>query len=235
MAHWTRLSEDPYLLPEPKPASTLSTPQEPRSPVRPELSDGEGDNEDLEDEAEGADLDMGEIDWGEAMAEMDDLLNETDDDTTDRDEDGENSSTKGKSSKKRGRISSAANTDDESDGGGGPKKKNGASTESPLQKRVKTARSRSSGLKTSLSASALAAAAASDSESGSVPPIPSTSIKDPQDLVDSAIGRAESAEMSQASSSISSDDEGFLASLEAELEAGFEEGEGEGGDEDDEE
>lgn len=215
------------MLPDPKPisTSTLSTPkeQEPSSPVRPELSDGEGD-----EEGEDVELNMAEIDWGEAMAEMDDLLNETDDDATDRDEEGSASSKNGiNRSKKRSRPS-AASTDDESDVGGGSSStkadSNGnTTTESPLQKRVKTARSRSSGLKTSLSAAALAAS--SDTEQ----PIPTTSSgKDPQDIIDGAIG---SAEMSQASSSISSDDEGFLASLEAELEAGFEEGGGDDGEE----
>ncbi|GAA5883837.1 hypothetical protein JCM16303_007405 [Sporobolomyces ruberrimus] len=245
VAHWTKLPEEPYLLPDPKPTiatstSAHSTPKErePSSPVRPELSDGEGDGGEEED----VELDMGEIDWGEAMAEMDDLLNETDDDAmTDRDEDssvpGTSKNGKGRS-KKRSRPS-ATSTDNESDteGGGSSNntkgKTNGTTTtESPLQKRVKTARSRSSGLKTSLSAAALAASPPSSDTDAAPQPAATAIRKDPEDvLIDSAIGRAESAAMSQASSSISSDDEGFLASLEAELEAGFDGGGGREGEE----
>ncbi|GAA5892694.1 protein serine/threonine phosphatase [Sporobolomyces salmoneus] len=222
VAHWTRLPEEPYLLPDPKATSSVPAAlEEPSSPVRPELSDEEGEKEGAgEGEGEGeedVELNMAEIDWGEAMAEMDDLLNETDDDATDRDDD---SAIKNRS-KKRGRPSTTS-TDDESEAGGGgggaPSSKssiNGTgATESPLQKRVKTARSRSSGLKTSLSAAALAAA----SDSDALPPTSSTG-NNAQEIIDSAIANAE---MSQASSSVSSDDEGFLASLEAELEAGFE-------------
>ncbi|GAA6009999.1 hypothetical protein JCM11491_005822 [Sporobolomyces phaffii] len=253
VAHWTRLPEAPYLLPDPNAtsasASTTPPPREraPSSPERPALSDGERDDNDDEDDVE---LEMGAIDWGEAMAEMDDLLNETDDDgtATDRERDdvdrdaSSSSSNRNRTTRKRSRAS-VASTDDESDSGTAAasessKKGNGGATatESPLQKRVKTARSRSSGLKTSLSAAALAAS--SDSETGSTP-VPTTTAttatsKALQDVVvDAAIGRAESAEMSQTSSSISSDDEGFLASLEAELEAGFEGDEGDGDDDDD--
>ncbi|GAA5937508.1 BRCT domain-containing protein, partial [Sporobolomyces koalae] len=234
VAHWKKLPEEPYLLPEPKPISAASTPKEPRSPVRPPLSDGEDeldrdDDRNGDNAAQDVELDMGEIDWGAAMAEMDDLLNETDDDATDREEE-MNKNGNGRP-KKRSRPSTAT-TDDESDVGNSTKGSGSdgtisktAATESPLQKRVKTARSRSSGLKTSLSAAALAAAASDESESRPQLVSPSKSVgKDVQDVIDEAIGRAESVEMSQASSSISSDDEGFLASLEAELEAGFEQG-----------
>ncbi|GAA5836291.1 hypothetical protein JCM3766R1_003481 [Sporobolomyces carnicolor] len=231
VAHWKRLAEDPYLLPEPKPVtSNLSTPKEPSSPVRPELSDGEGDG-DREDDVE---LDMAEIDWGEAMAEMDDLLNETDDDATDRDDEtAATSMSNGKNRSKKRSRPSATNTDDENETGSrGPSSSKAASngdaaaTESPLQKRVKTARSRSSGLKRSLSAAALAESTDSEATHAEVP-----TGRDPLEVVEAAIG---SAEMSQASSSISSDDDGFLASLEAELEAGFE-NEGAGDEEEEEE
>ncbi|GAA6058884.1 hypothetical protein JCM10212_002828 [Sporobolomyces blumeae] len=292
IAHWTRLDEGPYLIPDPK-QSRSNGGSAPGSPVRPELSDGEGDDEarpagvgengreseaalggggagpdEIEDVGE---LNMGEMDWGEAMAEMDDLLNETDDDGT---EDPDDESDAGvnltpqeriatgmfRLSRKRARLS-APNTDDESDGGSssasGPSRNGPArrtkkapstatatATESPLQKRVKTARSRSSGLKTSLSAAALAAAAVSNPSSD-----PASTAQDEPSVRVSANGKDaapdassttpsnpviakldHSAEPSQASSSIDSDDEGFLASMAAELEAGFDAGDDAGDD-----
>ncbi|GAA5872133.1 hypothetical protein JCM1840_006328 [Sporobolomyces johnsonii] len=231
VAQWTRLPEAAYLLPEPPSTST------PGSPIRPSLSDEEEDavvdlvvdgtaanekdkgkgkaDEALEDDDDlGPELDMGEIDWGEAMAEMDDLLNETDDDATDLDLDVESDagSDRRPRPRKRARGSTGSSTDDEGEGKG---TSNGAHG-SPLQKRVKMARERNSGLKTSLSAAAL------DGPSESDGPPPAMDERE-QERGNGVTTRTSdpTPEASQASSSLDSDDD-FLASMAAEVEKGFE-------------
>ncbi|GAA5963234.1 hypothetical protein JCM21900_006561 [Sporobolomyces salmonicolor] len=240
VAQWTRLSEASYLLPEPPSTST------PGSPIRPSLSEedegaavtvednpvvistgagaherGKGTGETLEDDDDddlGPELDMGEIDWGEAMAEMDDLLNETDDDATDLEVESDAGSDR---PRKRARGPSTGDEGEgEGEGGGEGKGRNHGAQESPLQKRVKTARSRSSRLKTSLSAAAPDGPPESDG--------PATDETDagsllPQERGNGATTRTTdpTPEASQASSSVDSDDE-FLASMAAEVEKGFE-------------
>ncbi|KPV72112.1 uncharacterized protein RHOBADRAFT_55955 [Rhodotorula graminis WP1] len=189
VARWTRLPEEAYLLPEPAADGSA-----PGSPVHPELSAGEdngladapaagGPDDTAADPALDApddddDLHLDDLDWGDAMKEVDDLLLETDDDDTasllgggdgagggatdgesdasaaPTPENGGSGSAAGaaRSPRKRPRASSPGGA---SAGGGGRDDAAHASspsrpTESPLQKRVKTARSRRSGLKQSL-------------------------------------------------------------------------------------
>jgi RNA polymerase II subunit A-like phosphatase len=259
VARWVRLEEGPYLLPtveEQRPATT------PPSPVRPELSDGESEAKTtaaVETAGNDAvDLDLADLDWGDAMKEVDDLLLETDDDddlasllnpaggddetTTDGESDtgggsyvGVRSaaSTGGGGGRKRPRVSSTPSS--ESVGSNAATSSATAAAESPLQKRVKTARSRRSGLKTSLSAAAAATAAtaAAEGDASAQPsaPLPSESAQSPNgknalkgDLAVAAAAVAAdetaAADLSHASSSIGSDDEDLLA-MAADLESGW--------------
>lgn len=253
VARWVRLEEGPYLLPtveEQRPATT------PPSPVRPELSDGESEAKTtaaVETAGNDAvDLDLADLDWGDAMKEVDDLLLETDDDddlasllngaggddetTTDGESDtggGSSVGGGGGRGRKRPRVSSTPSS--ESVGSNAATSSSTAAAESPLQKRVKTARSRRSGLKTSLSASAAATAAtaAAEGDASAQPsaPLPSESAQSPNgknalkgDLAVAAAAVAAdetaAADLSQASSSIGSDDEDLLA-MAADLESGW--------------
>ncbi|GAA6022101.1 hypothetical protein JCM10207_000762 [Rhodosporidiobolus poonsookiae] len=243
VAKWTHLSEAPYLLPMPE----STTP--PASPLRPPLSDGEGgfDDSEVADparkpgeqratgnvaaallvDAESDDLELADVDWGSAMQEVDDLLNETDEEdatsiggdlaTDDADSDtGSLGSSSGRSRKRpRGSTSS------ESDGSAMPHDRGQVSAgavESPLQKRVKTARSRKSGLKTSLSAGALDAARG-DGQNGPDEEGRNPSSKKRPSLDESALPASSRA--SQISSSFDSDDDDLLASMVAEVEKGW--------------
>lgn len=104
-AQWRRLPEEPYLLPPPSPVPpqmesgfvvgygsrdgggdqrSTTPPLAPRDGLQDGVDDGNGDDDgqgdnlrDL-DEIDEPELDMGEIDWGDAAAEMEDLLNDTD-------------------------------------------------------------------------------------------------------------------------------------------------------------
>lgn len=276
VAKWVRLEEGPYLLPtveEPRPATT------PPSPVRPELSDGESDAktttvtgaEAVETTGDKVDLDLADLDWGDAMKEVDDLLLETDDDddlasllngggdeTTDGESDTGGGSFAGVQAaappgsgggRKRPRVSSTPSS--ESVGSKAASSSSSAAAaaaaaESPLQKRVKTARSRRSGLKTSLSAAAAAAEEgdASAQPSAPLPSEPSESQLANKSSVSSSSAAAAAAasngknalkgelaaaaiadetagaDLSQASSSIGSDDEDLLA-MAADLESGW--------------
>lgn len=222
VAQWRRLPEEAYLLPVPERAST------PGSPIRPELSGGEeekGAEGADDDEALEGDLHLEDLDWGDAMKEVDDLLLETDDedsaslfggggngdtngaDTTDGESDASTAGAGGTASaprRKRPRVSLAPDTAAAADA---------KETESPLQKRVKTARSRKSGLKQSLSAAALerSAAAQLDGHDGASAAATPAESKTP----------LPSSGASQASSSIDSDDEDLLASMAADLEQGW--------------
>ncbi|GAA5856535.1 hypothetical protein JCM9279_003013, partial [Rhodotorula babjevae] len=90
VASWRRQPEEAYLLPEPAAAGSA-----PGSPVRPELSAGEDDGlaellaprepgdaaaDPALDAPDDDDLHLDDLDWGDAMKEVDDLLLETDDD-----------------------------------------------------------------------------------------------------------------------------------------------------------
>lgn len=232
VAQWTRVPEEPYLLNIPQDSSA------PGSPIRPELSGGEEDNDDVEairldGEADSAetpvtipdgDLDLADLDWGDAMKEVDDLLLETDDedtasvvnggDTTDGESDAGNSATAApRPPRKRARMSTTT-----SDAATAP-----PDTESPLQKRVKTARSRKSGLNRSVSAAALERSAAQADEGGSSESQSNGSLKSASGRASTAEGNGEvaSAAVSVASSSIDSDDEDLLASMAADLEQGW--------------
>ncbi|GAA5986526.1 hypothetical protein JCM10908_003786 [Rhodotorula pacifica] len=254
VAKWVRLDEAPYLLP-----LAEERPTTPPSPVRPELSDGEGDaakaNTGINTPSEvgnADDLDLADLDWGDAMKEVDDLLLETDDDDDDLasvlngSNGGDHDTTDGESDaggppptsgRKRPRISTTL-----SDSAGDSSSKGSShAAESPLQKRVKTARSRRSGLKTSLSAAegealvraeaeaeasrvkardeAASVAAAtqgrtsSSTTNGSSRDSPSKSALVVED-------NNTAADASQASSSFGSDDEDLLA-MAADLESGW--------------
>ncbi|GAA6039105.1 hypothetical protein JCM8097_005327 [Rhodosporidiobolus ruineniae] len=248
-AHWTRLDEQPYLLEDPE----STTP--PGSPVRPAMSDGEGEKKGEErkkeaDEGEETDIDLDllaagaaeggddtldldldtaaepelelDVDWNDAMKEVDDLLNETDDDSDAESVVSAASTSSAPRSRKRARLSTPT---EESNGGGvaagDGAGANGAAadTESPLQKRVKTALSRRSGLKTSLSAAtlenaAVAAGTANGDEVAAALAAAGAGRRRPS--LDESGGGA-----SQASSSVDSDDEDLLASMAAELEGGW--------------
>ncbi|BGP31350.1 CTD phosphatase Fcp1 [Rhodotorula toruloides] len=231
VAHWTRVPEDAYVLNIPATSST------PGSPIRPELSGGE-DNEDvdairLDGEADGAetpvtvldgDLDLADLDWGDAMKEVDDLLLETDEedtasvinggDTTDGESDaGSSAPTAPRPPRKRARMSTTpSNATSVAPG-----------TESPLQKRVKTARSRKSGLKRSVSAAALERSAEKAAEDGSSESQSNGSVKSASGRMSMAEGNGDAVSVaaSVASSSIDSDDEDLLASMAADLEQGW--------------
>ncbi|GJN89586.1 hypothetical protein Rhopal_002573-T1 [Rhodotorula paludigena] len=222
VAQWRRLPEEAYLLPVPERAST------PGSPIRPELSGGEdekGAEDAADDEALEGDLHLEDLDWGDAMKEVDDLLLETDDedsaslfggggngdtngaDTTDGESDASATPAGGTASaprRKRPRVSLAP------DAGAALDAKE---TESPLQKRVKTARSRKSGLKQSLSAAALERSAAARLDGPDEASAAATPAESKTPLPSSGA--------SQASSSIDSDDEDLLASMAADLEQGW--------------
>lgn len=226
VAYWTRLPEAAYLV---DPASFLAEePTAPFSPLRPPVSDDEGEVDSLNEA-----FDIDDLDWGDAGKEVDDFLNETDDDDDDgggtdgegsnagTDDEGRTSSAGG--SKKRGR----APTDSEDEGSNGKSKT--VEGWSPLQKRVKTSRARKSGLKVSFPAgdldgestdAALAVlpagvASRTGSVNGSAPPSPL-----PQPT-GGGVGGADGYEASQASSSLDSDDEAFFASMAAEVEKGW--------------
>lgn len=231
VARWTRVPEDAYVLNIPATSST------PGSPIRPELSGGE-DDEDvdairLDAEADGAEtpvtipdgeLDLADLDWGDAMKEVDDLLLETDDedtasvvnggDTTDGESDaGSSAPTAPRPPRKRARMTIT------------PSDATSAApdTESPLQKRVKTARSRKSGLKRSVSAAALERSAEKAAEDGSSESQSNGSVKSASGRTSAAEGNGDAVSVaaSVASSSIDSDDEDLLASMAADLEQGW--------------
>ncbi|GAA6012742.1 hypothetical protein JCM8202_003430 [Rhodotorula sphaerocarpa] len=250
VARWVRLDEEPYLLPLPE--DYLSTPG---SPIRPELSDGEGEAEGEVEAPEAAEdeeeLDLADLDWGDAMKEVDDLLLETDDDddsaslrngaggedTTDGESDSGSSvrsaAAAAAGGRKRPRVSSGTLSDSDSAAPAGP-------AESPLQKRVKTARSRRSGLKTSVSAvegevparggssTPTARPVESRTESSDSVPAPATSasangsapVAAKAAIPELATAEENGAEGSQASSSFGSDDEDLLA-MAADLESGW--------------
>ncbi|KWU47543.1 hypothetical protein RHOSPDRAFT_14030 [Rhodotorula sp. JG-1b] len=239
VAKWVRLEEGPYLLPttveEQRPP-----PPTPPSPVRPELSDGEseakitaaaGGTDTVETTGgDEVDLDLADLDWGDAMKEVDDLLLETDDDddlasllnggdeTTDGESDAgvQSAPPPGGGGRKRPLSSTPSS---ESVGSNEASSSASAAAESPLQKRVKTARSRRSGLKTSLSA---AAAAASSAAEGNALAQASAPVPPPSDTRSTADGASSSAAPSngKTSSSIGSDDEDLLA-MAADLESGW--------------
>ncbi|GEM08291.1 RNA Polymerase II CTD phosphatase Fcp1 [Rhodotorula toruloides] len=231
VARWTRVPEDAYVLNVPATSSA------PGSPIRPDLSGGEEDEDvesiRLDGEADGAetpvtvpdgDLDLADLDWGDAMKEVDDLLLETDDedtasvvnggDTTDGESDAGLSATSvPRPPRKRARMST---TTDEATSAP-------PNTESPLQKRVKTARSRKSGLNRSVSAAALERSAAQAAKDGSSESQSNGSVKSASGRASTAEGNGDgpSAAASVASSSIDSDDEDLLASMAADLEQGW--------------
>ncbi|GAA5844154.1 hypothetical protein JCM11251_002452 [Rhodosporidiobolus azoricus] len=248
VAHWTRCDESPYLLPAPETTSP------PGSPIRPELSEeedeevgGSGEAVDkgkgravdaiLHDVEEGeggidalpdGELDLDDLDWGDAMKEVDDLLDETDDEDTASLLAGGNGTDGGESdtgsvcsaaprARKRPRMSTPEDGLGGGSGGGrvNGKKAAAAATESPLQKRVKMARSRKSGLKTTLSAAAMEAAAASPEGARGA-----AAVAERQPSVEAA-GFPGSSQASQASSSLDSDDDDLLASMVAEVEKGW--------------
>ncbi|GAA5896864.1 hypothetical protein JCM6882_005053 [Rhodosporidiobolus microsporus] len=246
VAHWTRCDESAYLLPTPETTSP------PGSPIRPEMSDedeeqgeavaggkdkGKGravDANDVEEEGPDTDtlpegeLDLVDVDWGDAMKEVDDLLDETDDEDTASLVGGGNGTDGGESdtgsvgsaprARKRARMSTP--TDDgaaEGNGGGARGKAAGEATESPLQKRVKTARSRKSGLKTSLSAATLEAAGTTE---GAALAAVAAAVVERRPSFEEA-GFPASLQASQASSSLDSDDDDLLASMAAEVEKGW--------------
>lgn len=259
VAKWVRLEEGPYLLPtveEQRPPPTT-----PPSPVRPELSDGESEvkttaagGTDAVETTGGdeVDLDLADLDWGDAMKEVDDLLLETDDDddlasllnggdeTTDGESDAgvQSAPPSGGGGRKRPRVSSTPSS--ESVGSNAASSSASTAAESPLQKRVKTARSRRSGLKTSLSAAAAAASSAAEGNALAQPSAPVPPPSDTQPTADGASSsaapsngksalkgdlaavadEAAAADLSQASSSIGSDDEDLLA-MAADLESGW--------------
>lgn len=252
VARWERLPEEGYLVPEPEGRASA-----PGSPVRPELSAGEDDavaaerrqgqdagggEGDAEGEGEGeaeaeleGELHLEDLDWGDAMKEVDDLLLETDDDDTASLFGGAGGATDGESDasvaspapaaapnngaarspRKRPRGSTPTGAAGVAQDGPAAAR---SATESPLQKRVKTARSRKSGLKQSLSAAALeraasiAVGAATGAGRGG-----GTAVVDEEEEE----GRATPSEVaSVASSSIASDDEDLLA-MAADLEQGW--------------
>ncbi|GAA5985321.1 hypothetical protein JCM11641_005393 [Rhodosporidiobolus odoratus] len=222
VAHWTRLPETSYLLADPETTSP------PGSPIRPDISEDEATDPPLQspapdhrdaDEQDGVHaedigdseytrdgyLELADVDWGDAMKEVDDLLNETDDEDTaslaggeGAGEESDTGSIASSASRSRARKRPRLSIEEKSNDGGHGE---AATTESPLQKRVKTARSRTSGLKTSLSAAAVQSAP-------SRPPFEETALP-------------ASSQASQASSSPDSDDDDLLASMVAEVEKGF--------------
>ncbi|GAA5866573.1 hypothetical protein JCM8547_005463 [Rhodosporidiobolus lusitaniae] len=232
VARWKRLPETDYLLiPSPSsPAPEEAVESAPGSPVRPELSDGEGEGGEGEEGMEEFDLDL---DWGDAMKEVDDLLDETDDEDTASllggsagngggagggGEESEASTSAALRPRKRPRMSTPpilSSTSSSSSAGADEAGGKAAvpATESPLQKRVKTARSRRSGLKTSLSAAQAHAAAAAEDERRS-------GGGGGDGLGDEEAFPA-SSQASQASSALDSDNEDLLASMAADLENGW--------------
>jgi hypothetical protein len=163
------------------------------------------------------DLELADVDWGDAMKEVDDLLDETDDEestslfggnaTDDGDSDtGSVTSIPSSRPRKRPRVSTAPTTlaIEGIEAGVGK-------TESPLQKRIKTSQSRKSGLKTSVSAATLATSAVTPeredvTDGGGIPRTP----------FESSFPAS-----SQASQASSSDDDDLLAALAEEVEGGF--------------
>lgn len=226
VAQWTHLPEAPYFFPSLAPHA----PPSPRSPIEdpPVFTPAEyvGDYS-RDGSVVGEELDMTGVDWGDAMDEIDACLDETDEEDLGDQTDGDGDVTDGSTSgigpgKKRGRVS----------GEGGKLNRVGGREEgsvgSPLQKRVKTSRSRKSGLKVSyavdddrtdeglddLASSSPAPVVADPSESvveifkGGIPP-PSIEQKEGEDAP------------SQGGSSDDSDDEAFFASMAAEVESGW--------------
>lgn len=221
VAQWERIPETPWLIHPSLP---------PPSPIAPPLSDEE-DDPSLSQTASvvGDNLDIGNVDWGDAWGEIDDFLNETDDEETD----GEvtDSSTGGGAKKRR-----RPQTDSEDEGTAKGTTSNGvppaapnppAATKvvstllagSPLQKRVKTSRSRKSRLKVSYPAADVEEDERADVEEDSsqlvepAPPAPRAPAEVPPP--------GDGYEASQGSSSLDSDDDAFFASMAAEVESGW--------------
>ncbi|GAA5820451.1 hypothetical protein JCM3770_003382 [Rhodotorula araucariae] len=241
VAQWTRLPEEPYLLPLPEGGRSA-----PGSPIRPELSAGEDEDKGAEDDEplEG-ELHLEDLDWGDAMKEVDDLLLETDDEDTaslfgggggggangtasvgetDGESDasaaagGENGAAKGPRKRPRGSTPTADEPPPRKGSSAtGAAAGAAAATESPLQKRVKTARSRKSGLKQSLSAAALERSAA-QAELGNG--AATAALLGAADEEGGSGWATPSEAASVASSSIASDDEDLLA-MAADLEQGW--------------
>lgn len=158
-------------------------------------------------------MELADVDWGDAMREVDDLLDETDDEDTASLLDGEGGDSGAESDtgsvasaassrpRKRPRVSSVPSIGGGDQNGG---EAAGKPTESPLQKRIKTAQNRKSGLNRSMSAAALAKEAAAPS-----PPPPAGNE-----------GGSSGITASSQASSVDSDDEDLLALL-GEVEKGF--------------
>ncbi|KAM0746406.1 hypothetical protein T439DRAFT_329851 [Meredithblackwellia eburnea MCA 4105] len=174
---WKRQSEEDYILPDtPLPAGTTTlSAATPLPPILPAPTSADNSNpngtyssapgiEESEDmptplSIAAEPVDMTELDWDSAAQEVDAFLNETDDeealtgggDYGDEETDGNDtdaSTGSGGGGPKRKRQRFMTDSEDE----GGVKKKVGGGTVpigSPLQKRVKTSRSRKSGLKVS--------------------------------------------------------------------------------------
>lgn len=225
-ARWRRLDEEDYEVEEPAGAREMVA--EARmvlvtGPTNQNVfeSDEEVDEEDGAEEAEEEDVDLADVGWGDANAEIDDLLNETDSDadssrtddgdSQDSGDDDDGDSTNGDAplaaaaSKKRTR---AATAESEAEAPPPPPLK-----DSPLQKRVKHSRSRRSGLNVSLLA---VGKGTGDGEGAS-----EAGSENGADLAEPSLGKAGGGggEDTDGGSTVTSDDD--FGDLLADIESGF--------------
>ncbi|KAL8292868.1 hypothetical protein RQP46_000562 [Phenoliferia psychrophenolica] len=236
---WRRLPESPYLIPDTQSSTPLTLSGIPIPPLPP-TPDVEPSTPSVI--ADDEPVDMTEVDWDDAANEVDAFLNETDDDEDVGGGDGGDETD--------GNDTDASNASGRSGrGGGGPRKRHRPSTDSeddvppekrlpstsasslastsaapipgsPLQKRVKTSRSRKSKLKVSFPPDPddpppsvqldLPARGSSPPRSGGPPsPLPMSQPQPQPDGYEPSVG----------SSSVDSDDD--FGSMAAELESGW--------------
>lgn len=226
VAHWRKLDEQPYLLQKDASSSAdggNSTGGVPSGTATPAIeSDGfqfaTADEEFADDILNDDDLRVDDIDWGDAAKEIEDALNDTDDSESDLPSPSRSAS----ASKKRVRISTGSTNGDEGiaatdDGNNTTDDDETRSIDSPLQKRVKTSRSRQSRLKHSVKLDSSEA----DAIPAPVPPPSSSSLVANEANASGAATTSSSRGESQRSSELDSDDEAFFASMAAEVEKGF--------------
>lgn len=231
---WSRLPEADYLIPDvlPTSPSTAPLPLPPILLAAPPDSDPEESDDDDDDEDSGSPTgstagdqvqELAELDWNDAAMEVDAFLDETDDDddgegggdeTDGNETDGSvasvGSSVNGGGAKRKRPRTDATGSEDEGDKG------SAAAAGSPLQKRVRTSRSRKSKLSVVLDpheeGEGDAEVVRTGARAGPVPrvaPWQGTPSPQPPDGYEPSVG----------SSEIDSDDD--FGSLAAELEQGW--------------
>lgn len=149
---WKRLPEEPFLLPDTH--STSGLPPLPPAPPSDEPDEPlpTSATPSMAGDDDGPPVDMTEVDWDAAADEVDAFLNETDDDDNGGDETDGNETdgsvaSNGTGPRKRHRAST--DSEDENPPPKSNSKASAIDAGSPLQKRVKTSRSRKSKLKVS--------------------------------------------------------------------------------------